>query len=189
MRIIGGIHRSKILATPKGKQTRPTSGQLRESLFNICQGSIEGARFLDLFAGSGAMGIEALSRGARFATFIEKDKEALDCIRKNLKAMNLEDCAIVLGIDIFQGMKYLARHQQQFDIIYSDPPYLDKDGLIYDYNREILQFIDANGLLASNGILFLENSVDDKTVFKDLKVLRLKNSRTFGKSILKQYIN
>lgn len=187
MRIVGGIHRNKFLATPKGGQTRPTSGQLRECLFNICQNYIEGASFLDLFAGSGAMGIEALSRGASQATFIERDKEASSCIRKNVEALQLTEQAIIFNLDILQGLKYLARREQQFNIIYSDPPYKDIRDPTNTYNEMVLEFIDKHSLLAPDGILFLENPLESPTVCNDLKAIELKSSRRLGRAILEQY--
>lgn len=189
MRIIGGIHRNKFLSSPKVSSTRPTSGQLRECLFNICQHYVEDAKFLDLFSGSGAMGIEALSRGASHATFVEKNKEACVCIRKNLDALHLNDHAVVLGIDIVQALHYLAGHHLQFDIIYSDPPYKIAKEPSNNYNEQVLTFIDENRLLTPSGILFLENPLEAPTSTENLKSLCLKNSRRLGRSILQEFIH
>lgn len=182
MRIIGGKFRNRLLASPKGAQTRPTAGQLRESLFNICQSYVDGARFLDLFAGSGAMGMEALSRGASQATFIEKDKLAVACIRKNIEMLQIKEQSAVLAVDILNGLKYLSKQQQEFDIIYSDPPY-DRE-----YNKQILAFIDEGNLLAPSGILFLEDPIEAPTESENLNRLCLKNSRRLGRAVLQQFV-
>ena len=90
LRVLGGKFRGRLLQSPRGSQTRPTTSMLRKAVFDILQNSIEDFRFLDLFAGSGAMGIEALSRGAKHATFVESHKDALRCINANLATLKLE---------------------------------------------------------------------------------------------------
>jgi 16S rRNA (guanine966-N2)-methyltransferase len=189
MRVIGGTYRNRTLATPKGTQTRPTSGQLRECLFNICQSYIEGARFLDLFAGSGAVGIEALSRGASHATFIDASKEALACIRKNIESFGLEDRSVILGQDFFQGLRYLSKHGRQFDIIFSDPPYSLGGAFSSSYNEKVLKFVNEHALLSSSGILFLENPIEAPLLSTELKAMILKDSRRLGCAILEQYVH
>ena len=89
LRIIGGKFKGRLIKTPKGEKTRPTSAILRKAVFDICQNQITDARFLDLFAGSGAMGLEALSRGASHATFVERDKHSVSCLKENLALLNL----------------------------------------------------------------------------------------------------
>lgn len=166
MHIFSGIFRSRKIVAPKGSETRPTSGRLREALFNICQGEIEGACFLDLFAGSGAMGLEALSRGAVKATFVDNSKESIRCIRTNIEALDLEkSCNVIYG-DVFNSIKDLAKAGQTFDLIYADPPYetyaSDKDGKKSYSARvvEILEGLIAEGkpLLKPGGSLFIEDA-------------------------------
>ena len=99
MRVIAGTARRLPLVTPKGMETRPTTDRIKETLFNILQNDLPGCHFLDLFAGSGAIGIEALSRGAAKAVFVDNSKEALSCIRQNLEKTHLADRAIVIGQD------------------------------------------------------------------------------------------
>src|SRR5437016_7699125 len=108
MHIIGGRYRNRTIAAPKGLATRPTSGALRESLFNICQHYIEGARFLDLFAGSGAMGLEALSRGAGHAFFIDNSRDAVNCLKGNAKKLLVEEQVTIRYGDVFQILERLA---------------------------------------------------------------------------------
>ena len=120
LRIIGGTFRNRPIKSPKGDRTRPTSAMMRKAVFDICQPFIEDAAFLDLFAGSGAMGIEAISRGASHATFVDKDKHALDCILTNLKDLDIEaQCTVIAGA-VPQAFKRL---KNPFDIVYIDPPY------------------------------------------------------------------
>lgn len=167
MRILAGIYKNRILASPKGSQTRPTSSKMRASVFNILQNQIEGAHFLDLFAGSGAMGLEALSRGAASATFIERDREATRCIQQNLKTLDAE--GTVIKADVTTGLKRL---DQTYDIIYIDPPYdLDISSLI-----EILP-----KLLSEEGIILLEQR---KQVEINGIGLQLFDKRLFGDSVL-----
>lgn len=107
MRIIGGKLRNREIKTPKGEKTRPTVAKLRRSFFDMLQDQILQTHFLDLFAGSGAMGIEALSRGAKRATFVEKDRQAFHCIKENLKMLGLEDKADVFFKEAFVAIRYL----------------------------------------------------------------------------------
>lgn len=100
MRITGGFLKNQSLKTPKGDKTRPTSEKLRQSVFNIAQAYVEDCQFLDLYAGSGAMGIEALSRGAKEATFIEKDRSALKVLRENLNELDLSPLSTLLAGDV-----------------------------------------------------------------------------------------
>ena len=120
MYIIGGQCRRRKLSSPKGGNVRPTTGRLREALFDICQPFIEDATVLDLFAGTGAVGLEALSRGARSATFVEMDRSVVRCLQKNIKDLDFENAATVLCGDAFKVVPQLG---QSFDIIYVDPPY------------------------------------------------------------------
>ena len=104
MRISAGEHRGRRLHAPRGKSTRPTSELLRQALFNILGGRILNARVLDLFAGSGAVGLEALSRGAASATFIESERHAVESLRANVAALNIAGCARVVGADVSQAL-------------------------------------------------------------------------------------
>lgn len=122
MRVIAGSARRLNLITPKGMSTRPTSDKVKETLFNILAPELYDTSFLDLFAGSGAIGIEALSRGAGSCTFVEKDKEALSCIRKNLETTKFTDRATVCPFDVMTVSSNL-RSSGRFDIVFMDPPY------------------------------------------------------------------
>ena len=131
MRVIAGKCRSLPLKTVPGRQTRPTTDRIKETLFNMLQPYLPDARFLDLFAGSGAIGIEALSRGAERAWFVEQNKAAADCIRQNLKFTKLEQQAVLLPMEAHAALQSL-QGQEPFDCIFMDPPYdkgLEKDVL------------------------------------------------------------
>lgn len=124
MRVIAGNARSLPLKTPEGMDTRPTTDRIKETLFNMLQTKIAGSVFVDLFSGSGGIGIEALSRGARKAYFVEYDKKALSCIKDNLNFTKFSDKAIVMNADVCSAVDRVA---EEADIIFMDPPY--KSGL------------------------------------------------------------
>ena len=177
MKIAGGNLKNHPLTTSRGTRTRPTSEKLRQTVFDICQNHINNADFLDLFAGSGAMGIEALSRGAGSATFIENNRLALKAINENLNRLNLWSRSKVISKDVVKSLKRLAG--QSFDLIYVDPPYED------DLYEDSLHSIDSNLLLRRDGILFVEARVLKKF---NLKTLALKKTRKIGSTNLFEFI-
>lgn len=183
LQIIGGTLKKKKLKSPKGLKTRPTSSRLREALFNICQHKIEGARFLDLFAGSGAMGIEALSRGAEMALFIDNDRESTQCIRANLKDLNLVENSRVVMENVIATLPKLGT----YDIIYVDPPYIEKNDEM-PYSAQVLTCVDQSELLAPGGMLFIEDSKAWDPDFESLHFLQLRSSRKIGRSMLHQFV-
>jgi 16S rRNA (guanine966-N2)-methyltransferase len=130
MRIIAGIYRSRRLKSLRGRKLRPTSDRLRETLFNILGPLIEGSRFVDLYAGTGAVGIEALSRGAAEVIFIEKHPPAANLIRRNLDSLGVTSGAAILSVDALRGVGMLAAQQaaapeKRMDIVFVDPPWDD----------------------------------------------------------------
>ena len=134
MRVIAGSARRLLLKTVDGLDTRPTTDRIKETLFNILQNDVPGCSFLDLFSGSGAIGIEALSRGASLAVMIEKNPKAAACIRENLAHTKLEDRALVMERDVTEGLRRLEGRNYRFDIIFMDPPYgqgLERQALAY----------------------------------------------------------
>lgn len=120
MRIITGTHRGKKLITLEGEQVRPTTDRVKESLFNILQFQLEGRRFLDLFAGSGQIGLEALSRGAALAVFVDASKDSIRVVEKNIQSTGLGDRAKVVTADF---AAYLRGCRERFDVAFLDPPY------------------------------------------------------------------
>ncbi len=180
MRITGGFLKNQSLMTPKGKTTRPTSEKLRMSVFNIAQSHIENSRFLDLYAGSGAMGIEALSRGASESTFIEKDRSALKALRENLAHHDLSPLATLLPGDVLILLKKLKG--KTFDLIYVDPPY--EKGL----QEKTLHLIDKFHLLHIGGLLFIEESSHTALEIPPLNNIEFQKRRKVGSTSLYQFI-
>ena len=123
MRVIAGSARGTILKTVEGIRSRPTTDRIKETLFNMIQGDLYDCLFLDLFSGSGAIGIEALSRGGRRSYFVENNKEASKCIRDNLKKTHMEDRAVLMECDAISAIKRLNGKEHPFDFIFMDPPY------------------------------------------------------------------
>ncbi len=122
MRVIAGKARRLPLKTVPGKDTRPTTDRIKETLFNILQNEVGGIRFLDLFSGSGGIGIEALSRGAKYACFVESSRAAAECIRENLAFTHLSEQADVMQCDVLAALLRLEG-QEPFQIVFMDPPY------------------------------------------------------------------
>lgn len=188
MFIIAGLYRRQQLKSPKGDQTRPTSSRLREALFNICQHSIEESRFLDLFAGSGAMGFEALSRGAKSTTFIETNRDAIHCIESNMEHLKVRPHCQILRGDVFAMLQLLEKKGKQFDIIYADPPYrTSAPGSTHFYSKEIIDWVDRHALLIPGGLLFIEEDFRFQPQFEQLQTLTLISDRRMGPAVLQQY--
>ncbi len=153
MRIISGIRRGMLLETPEGLETRPTSDRIKETLFNMIGFDIPDCYFLDLFSGSGQMGIEALSRGAAEAVFVEKDKKALGCINKNLAKAKFEDCSKVFNEDVFSALSRI-KCPDGFDIVFMDPPY---NKLI---EKQVLEFLSNKDYILDNTLIIVEASLE-----------------------------
>ena len=156
MRIIAGTFRRRQLKSLKGIALRPTSDKLRETLFNVLGGLVVDARFVDLFAGTGAVGIEALSRGAREAIFVEKHPPSTALIKKNLESLEIRKGARVLKSDAVQALKRLAEEPAtaatRVDILFLDPPYAEKDQYV-----SVLAFLGSGNLLAENAVVIAEH--------------------------------
>lgn len=169
MRVISGSARGLKLKAPEGLDTRPTIDRIKESLFNIIANDLYDIDFLDVYSGSGGIGIEALSRGARSAVFIDSAKKSIDVIEKNLKSSRLSDSATVLKSDVFDAILKLGRENKKFDIIFMDPPY--KKGLV----EETLEAIKNSKILADDGFIIAEQSSDEKEIDVDgFNVYRVK---------------
>ena len=150
MRVIAGTARSLPLKTIEGKDTRPTTDRIKETLFNMIQTRVPGAVFLDLFSGSGAIGIEALSRGAEEAYFVENNKSAAVCIRDNLKFTRLDENAIVMECDAVTAVHRLNGKGKVFDIIFMDPPYH------MEWERQVLEALRESDIMDKNTVIIVE---------------------------------
>ncbi len=151
MRVIAGSARRLRLRAPEGLDTRPTQDIIKETLFNMIQMEVPGSRFLDLFAGSGAIGIEALSRGAREAVFVENNRQAVSVIHGNLETTHLTDRSRVLALDVLTALRRLE-NRGSFHIIYMDPPY--EKGL----EEGVLRYLASSSLIREDTLIIVEAS-------------------------------
>ena len=177
MRVIAGTARRLPLKAPFGMNTRPTSDQIKETLFNMIQGDVAGAYFLDLFAGSGALGIESLSRGARKCTFCDKSYKAIQMIKENLIKTKMEHKSIIVNKDY---KKCIENLNEKFDLIFIDPPY--KKNIAIDSVKKIIE----NDLLAIGGIIIIETDEEkrEEDELKDISKLEVYDKRKYGRVTL-----
>ncbi len=158
MRIISGSARGTKLVTLLGESTRPTLDRVKEPLFSIIQNQIVNATVLDLFSGSGALGIESLSRGAKTAVFCDKNKEAIEIISKNIEKTRLTESSIVINNDYIKCLEILKSKNMKFDLIFLDPPYKT------DFATDALKRILELDLLAQNGIVIIETDEEERNI-------------------------
>lgn len=151
MRVIAGSAKRLKLKTLDGLDTRPTTDRIKETLFNMIAPYLYNCVFLDLFAGSGGIGIEALSRGAKEAVFVEKNPKAMACIRENLKYTKLENKALTISSDALTAL-YRLEGEKKFDYIFMDPPY---DQLL---EKSVLQYLSKSDLLSEDVVIIVEAS-------------------------------
>lgn len=151
MRVIGGTHRGRRLRAVGGQEVRPTSDRLRETLFNILTPSIEGSRFLDICAGSGAVGIEALSRGASEVTLIERSRHACAVIEANLTALGIRSQITIVKSDVAAALKRFDKEARQFDLVFFDPPYASD---LYD---QVMRQLGSGHLLSAAARVLVEH--------------------------------
>lgn len=172
MRIIGGEFRSRVLAEFAGASVRPTSDRAREALFNILSLKVRGARVLDLFAGSGALGLESLSRGAEEVVFNDYSKDSLAVLKKNLQTLKIPLSDKVKAYN-YDYVTCLESQNKPFDIIFLDPPYQ------FDYGVIALEKIVERGLLVENGIVVYER---DRAFETEIAGLEKYDERKYGKA-------
>ena len=177
MRVITGTARGVQLKTPDGMQTRPTADRVKEALFSIINFDLPGAAVLDLFGGTGQLGIEALSRGAKSATFIDAREDACKIIRENLKRTKLESQGRVVRSDY---LAYLKRCREKFDIILLDPPYAEV------FLENALKCITEIDILQSGGIIVAERPVEKELPFEFEGYTRSRDYK-YGKTLLTIY--
>ncbi len=177
MRVISGTAKGKKLNSLEGLETRPTLDRVKEAVFNIIQFDIKDSVVLDLFSGSGALGIEALSRGAKEAILCDASSKAIKIINKNLEETRLKDKAKVINSDYLETLSKIK--DKKFDIIFLDPPYKS------DYVEKSIEYISKYNLLAENGIIIVEtndeNKIDKINAKKDLEVY---DTRKYGIAII-----
>lgn len=148
MRVIAGKARRLKLKTPGGEHTRPTADRIKETLFNMLQPYLPDAVFIDLFSGSGGIGIEAISRGARHAYFVDNNRQAVDCIKNNLKFTRLAEQATVLRQDVYSALDGI--HEKEADVIFMDPPYNE------GYEKKVLQNLLDKSYVTDRTLIVVE---------------------------------
>ncbi len=148
MRVIAGSARSLKLVTPEGRDTRPTTDRIKETLFNMLQPDLPGSVVFDLFAGSGALGIEALSRGAKHAYFVENNGEAFRCVQENVRFTRMEDKATLLKQDVLSAIGFI--NEKAVDLIFIDPPY--EKG----YEEKVLRLLVQSEAVTTDTLIVLE---------------------------------
>lgn len=176
MRVISGLAKGTILYTLEGNTTRPTLDRVKEAIFNIIQMDIQDSVVLDLFSGSGALGIEALSRGAKKAVLCDKSKSAINIIKLNLEKTHLKENAIVLQEDYNKALNFL-KDKYQFDLIFLDPPYKE------EFVKESVEKIIQLDLLKKSGVIIIETD-DDERILKEIENLNVNivDLRKYGRA-------
>ena len=169
MRVISGTARGKKLNTLSGLNTRPTLDRVKEAVFSIIQFDLEDKYVLDLFSGSGALAIESLSRGAKYAVLCDNSYEAIRIIKQNIKETKFEDKSEIINKDYVEALKKLNKQNTKFDIIFLDPPYKS------DFAIKAIKYIFDNDMITEDGTIIFET--DDKN--KEQEILKYKEMRIF----------
>lgn len=172
MRVIAGEKRHLLLKTVDSMDIRPTTDKIKETLFNMIQFDVPNSNFLDLFAGSGAIGIEALSRGAKKATFVDNSDAAIKIIKENLEHTDLLERAIVIRANALLSLENLSRNNEIYNIVFMDPPYGK------DLYRPIFEKLASSNLIDENTILIIETNIrDDAVGIEELGYIRIKEKK------------
>ena len=174
MRVIGGRAKRLQLKTLEGMDTRPTTDRIKETLFNMLQGEVAGCAFLDLYSGSGAIGIEALSRGAKEAVFVENARSAIAVIKDNLAFTRLADKAVVMEQDVLSAINRLSG-KGVFDIVFMDPPYSQ------DYEYDVLKSLSASDIIDKYTIIIIEEALNTPLDYIEecgFETVKVKNYKT-----------
>ena len=175
MRVIAGKARHIQLKTIEGMDTRPTTDRIKETLFNMLGNNIYESRFLDLFSGSGGIGIEALSRGAEQAVFVENNSKSAMCIKENLQKTKLNDNAKVMVSDVLAAIDMLDKEQKPFDYIFMDPPYN------LELERRVLEKLKGTSLVDEYTTIIVEASIETKFDYLEdigFKLMKRKEYKT-----------
>lgn len=179
MRVISGTLKGKNIEGYNISGTRPTMDRVKESVFSTIQDSIKNSVVLDLFAGSGQLGIEAISNGSKLCYFIDNNKEAINTIKKNIELLKIKDKSIVLNYDYKKSLNYFKDNNIKFNIIFVDPPY------DYDVLDKVISKILEYNLLEKKGILIIEHTKEIKGDYKDLYLYKAKK---YGYKYINIYI-
>jgi len=180
VRVTGGILRGKKLGPLRGLAIRPTTDYLRESIFNILAGGLEDAVVLDLFAGTGSLGIEALSRGAATAVFVDKAPQAIKALTRNICSCSLEEQSTILKRDVLRGLNFLKSIGPAFDLVFIDPPY-DKG-----FVERTMQRLDRAQSTSDKASIIIEHS-ERETLPEQVASFILHDQRHHGKTLVSFY--
>jgi len=178
VRIISGEHKGRRLVGGKKMKVRPTSDRVKESIFNVLREEVAGKKILDLFAGAGSLGIEALSRGAESVTFVDASSQSINILKKNLRDLNLKSKSIILRMD---GLRALNKLKQNFQMIFADPPYLK------GFVQRIIDSIVQTEVLEKNGLLILEHHKKE-TFFSPEEKLSVLKQKKFGDTVISFFL-
>lgn len=180
MRIIAGKYRGRKLESFDVESTRPTLDRIKEPLFSILMPYLSGAKVLDLFSGTGNLGIEAVSRGASFAWLNDINRQALKVIIGNVRLTGCENCVKITGKEYEKCLKQVCAEGHKFDVIFLDPPYAA------NYEQKVLNLIVEYDILNKDGIIVLESD-KRKEINEDIQGLILKDERTYGRVVIRLY--
>ena len=176
MRIIAGTARSLPLKTIEGMDTTPTTDRIKETLFNMLQNDVPGSYFLDLFAGSGQIGLEAVSRGARYAVFVENNKKACTCIEDNIHFTKFDRETKLLQSDVISAIRSMEG-KYRFDVIFMDPPYK------HEYEKEVLECLKDSSILKEDTLIIVEASLDTSFDYLNELGFTLKKLKTYKTNV------
>lgn len=176
MRIIAGTARSLPLKTIEGQDTRPTTDRIKETLFNIIQDEVPGAYFLDLFAGSGQIGLEAVSRGARYAVFVENNRKACGCIEDNIHFTKFDRETKLYQSDVISAIRSMEE-KYKFDVIFMDPPYN------HLYEKDVLECLATSSVLKEDTLIIVEASLHTSFDYLEEMGYTLKKLKTYKTNV------
>ncbi len=180
MKITGGKERSRLIKIPKTKDIRPTLDIARKAIFDILQEEIAGKDVLDLFSGSGAIGLEAISRGANSACFVEREKSCIIAIRENIRLLGYEDRAFVIFDDVFKALRDLDKSKKSFDIVIMDPPYRKS------IEKKALLKISSYDIIKPSSLIVVEHFKTEQ-IPDCIGIFRLYKRSSYGDSVLSFY--
>lgn len=176
MRIISGRNKGKKLYAPEGKRVRPTGDKIKEAIFNIIGSIDEESTVLELFAGSGSIGIEFLARGAKHCTFVDISRKSLNYVKKNLELCNFSDKAKIISSDYEKAIINLSKDNEKFDYIFADPPYE------LNISNKILNKIVEYGILKSDGLLIIESDKSEKVIDNEVANMIEYKEKIYGRT-------
>lgn len=177
MRIITGSAKGLLLKAPRGMNTRPTTDRVKESLFSILGDIVVDAKVLDIFAGTGNLGLEALSRGANHAVFVDQSRESIAVIQENALHTRLNDQSTIIKADVVRQLRQLSLTNHSFDLVFCDPPYNK------GYVQQVLEILDSSSLLLPQAIVVIEHS-QHETIAPTWNHLEVRRSERYGETLI-----